>query len=72
MVTKRSLGVSLLLLGVAFAGVFHAVAALAFDSGLRYVGLGVAAAALLGIVLVNVSVTGPPRDDESGDDYSDN
>jgi hypothetical protein len=63
MVSKRSLGVSLLLLGVAFAGAFHAVAALAFGSGLRYVGLGVTAAALLGVVLVNVSVTGPPRDD---------
>lgn len=63
MVTKRSLAASLLLLGVAFAGVFHAVAALAFDTGLRYVGIGVAALALLGIVLVNVDVTGPPREE---------
>ncbi|WP_161973195.1 hypothetical protein [Halostella litorea] len=63
MATKRSLGVSLLLLGVAFAGAFHAVAALAFDSGLFVVGLGVAAAALLGIVLLNVSITGPPKED---------
>jgi len=63
MATKRSLGVSLLLLGVAFAGVFHTVAALAFDSGLFVVGLAVAAASLLGIVLVNVSITGPAKDD---------
>ena len=61
MATKRSLGVSLLLLGVAFAGAFHAVAALAFDSGLLFVGVGVTVAALLGIVLLNVSVTGPPE-----------
>lgn len=64
MVTKRSIAVTGVLLAVAFAGVFHAVAALAYDTGLRYVGLGVAALALLGIVLENVSVTGPPRDEE--------
>lgn len=64
MVTKRSIAVTGILLGVAFAGVFHAVAALAYDTGLRYVGLGVAALALLGIVLENVSVTGPPREEE--------
>lgn len=64
MATKRSLGVSLLLLGVAFAGAFHAVAALAFDSGLFVVGVGVTAASLLGIVLLNVSLTGPPRDED--------
>ncbi|MFC7114166.1 hypothetical protein ACFQH2_03160 [Natronoarchaeum sp. GCM10025703] len=33
MVTKRALGASLLLLGLAFVGLFHTVAAFAFDSG---------------------------------------
>ena len=64
MVTKRSIAVTGILLGVAFAGVFHTVAALVYDTGLRYVGLGVAALALLGILLENVSVTGPPREEE--------
>ncbi|PSQ25243.1 hypothetical protein BRD03_14490 [Halobacteriales archaeon QS_9_68_17] len=64
MVTKRSIAVTGILLGVAFAGVFHAIAALVYDTGLRYVGLGVAALALLGILLENVSITGPPREDE--------
>lgn len=53
MVTKRALGISLLLLGLAFVGVFHTVAALLFDSGLEWVGLGLAGLSLLGIVLVN-------------------
>ena len=58
MVTKRSLGASLLLLGVAFVGAFHTVAALAFDSGLLYIGIVVTALSLLGVVLVNI-----PADD---------
>ncbi len=53
MVTKRALGISLLLLGLAFVGVFHALASLAFDSGLGWIGLGLAGVSLLGIVLVN-------------------
>ena len=58
MVTKRSLGASLVLLGLAFVGAFHTVAALAFDSGLLYVGIVVTALSLLGVVLVNI-----PADD---------
>ena len=53
MVTKRALGVSLLLLGLAFVGVFHTVAAFAFDSVLEWIGLTLAGLSLLGIVLVN-------------------
>lgn len=53
MVTKRALGASLLLLGLAFVGVFHTVAAFAFDSGLEWIGLTLAGLSLLGLVLVN-------------------
>ncbi|QSG01451.1 hypothetical protein [Natranaeroarchaeum sulfidigenes] len=53
MVTKRALGISLLLLGLAFVGVFHALASLIFDSGLGWIGLGLAGLSLLGIILVN-------------------
>ncbi|SNZ17199.1 hypothetical protein SAMN06269185_2922 [Natronoarchaeum philippinense] len=62
MVTKRSIGASLLLLGLAFVGIFHTIAALAFDSGLFYIGVVIAALSLLGIVLVNI-----PPDESSGD-----
>lgn len=63
MVTKRSLGASLLLLGLAFVGIFHAILAVAFDSGLFYIGVVIAALSLLGIVLVNI-----PADESSSDD----
>lgn len=53
MVTKRALGISLLLLGLAFVGVFHALASLAFDSGLGWIGIGLAGLSVLGIILVN-------------------
>ncbi|MFC7212298.1 hypothetical protein ACFQL3_17665 [Natronoarchaeum sp. GCM10025321] len=53
MVTKRALGASLLLLGLAFVGLFHTVAAFAFDSGLEWIGLTLAGLSLLGLVLVN-------------------
>ncbi len=53
MVTKRALGASLLLLGLAFVGVFHTVAAFAFDSGLEWIGLTLAGLSLFGLVLVN-------------------
>ena len=66
MVTKRSLAASLLLLGLAFLGVFHTIAAFAFDSGLEYVGLGIAGLALLGLVLVNIPAD-ESDDGESGD-----
>jgi hypothetical protein len=67
MVTKRSLGASLLLLGLAFVGAFHTAAALAFDSGLLPIGIVVTALALLGIVLVNIPAD-EPDDDEAGAD----
>jgi len=63
MVTKRSLGASLLLGGLAFVGVFHAILAIAFDSGLFYIGVVIAGLSLLGIVLVNI-----PADESSPDD----
>ncbi|WP_256393408.1 hypothetical protein [Natronoarchaeum rubrum] len=63
MVTKRSIGASLLLLGLAFVGIFHAILAIAFDSGLFYIGVVIAALSLLGIVLVNI-----PADESSPDE----
>ena len=60
MVTKRSIGASLLLLGLAFVGIFHAILAIAFDSGLFYIGVVIAALSLLGLVLVNI-----PADESS-------
>jgi|GEM_PF-2672054 len=63
MVTKRSIGASLLLAGLAFVGIFHAILAIAFDSGLFYIGVVIAALSLLGIVLVNI-----PADESSPDD----
>lgn len=54
MVSKRRLGASLLFLGLAFVGAFHAFLAVAFDTGLATVGGGVAVGSLLCLVAVNV------------------
>jgi hypothetical protein len=54
MVSKRRLGASLLFAGLTFVGAFHAVAAIAFDTGLAPVGGGLAVFALLGLVAINV------------------
>ena len=50
----RQLGYTLLLVGVMFVGVVHFVLArFAFDTGLDQVGLLLAGAAIVGILLVN-------------------
>ncbi len=50
---KRSIAISLLLLGLGFVGAIHVVADLAYGTGLAGIGVALAAIALLGIVLVN-------------------
>ncbi len=50
---KRSLAVSLLLLGLAFVGVVHVVADLAYGTGLAGIGIALAGIALVGLVVVN-------------------
>ncbi|MEM4780826.1 MAG: hypothetical protein QXG03_04590 [Halalkalicoccus sp.] len=50
---KRSLAISLVLLGLAFVGVIHTIADLAYGTGLSGIGIGLVAIALVGIVLVN-------------------
>jgi hypothetical protein len=54
MVPKRRLGASLLLLGLAFVGAFHAVAAPAFDTGLASVGARLAGLSMLALLAVNL------------------
>ncbi|WP_137284230.1 hypothetical protein [Halorussus salinisoli] len=58
MVSKRRLGASLLLLGLAFVGAFHAVAAVAFDTGLASVGAGLAGVSVLSLMVVNLPALG--------------
>ncbi len=69
MVSKRRLGASLLLLGLAFVGAFHAVAAIAFDTGLASVGAGLAGISVLSLMVVNLPMLGEGSDDgrEEGD-----
>lgn len=67
MVSKRRLGASLLLLGIAFAGAFHAVAAVAFDTGLASVGVGVAGMSMLTLVVVNLPALGESGDGDQRD-----
>lgn len=50
---KRSLGISLLLLGLAFVGAVHTVADFAYGTGLSGVGIVLVGASLVGLVLVN-------------------
>ena len=69
MVSKRRLGASLLLLGLAFVGAFHAVAAIAFDTGLASVGAGLAGISVLSLMAVNLPALG--EGDGSGDDPED-
>jgi hypothetical protein len=57
-VSKRRLGASLLLLGLAFVGAFHAVVAVAFDTGLACVGAGLAGLAVLALLVVNLPTLG--------------
>ncbi|WP_158058365.1 hypothetical protein [Halorussus halophilus] len=64
MVSKRRLGASLLLLGLAFVGAFHAVAAVAFGTGLAQVGAGLAGISLLSLVVVNLPALGESGGDE--------
>ena len=66
MVSKRRLGASLLLLGLAFVGAFHAVAAVAFDTGLASVGAGLAGISVLSLMVVNLPALGDG--DGSGED----
>jgi len=58
MVSKRRLGASLLLVGLAFVGAFHAVLAVAFDTGLASVGVGLTGLSVLTLVVVNLPILG--------------
>jgi hypothetical protein len=58
MVSKRRLGASLLLVGLAFVGAFHAVAAIAFDTGLASVGAGLAGLSVVTLMVVNLPALG--------------
>ncbi|WP_134671142.1 hypothetical protein [Halorussus marinus] len=58
MVSKRRLGASLLLVGLAFVGAFHAVLAVAYDTGLASVGAGLAGLSVLTLVVVNLPTLG--------------
>ncbi|WP_336343670.1 hypothetical protein [Halalkalicoccus ordinarius] len=50
---KRSIAISLFLLGLGFVGVVHTIADVAFGTGLSGIGIVLAGVALIGIVLVN-------------------
>lgn len=50
---KRSLAVSLILLGLGFVGFVHIVADFAYGTGLAEIGIGLIGIALIGIVFVN-------------------
>lgn len=50
---KRSLAISLVLLGLGFAGAVHTVADLAYGTGLSGIGIVLVGIALVGIVFVN-------------------
>ncbi|MDL5362565.1 hypothetical protein [Halalkalicoccus sp. NIPERK01] len=50
---KRSLAISLLLLGLAFVGVIHTIADFAYGTGLSGIGIPLIGIALVGLVLVN-------------------
>lgn len=50
---KRSIAISLILLGAGFVGAVHIVADLAYGTGLAGIGMGLVGVALIGIVLVN-------------------
>ena len=50
---KRSLAITLVLLGLAFVGVVHVIADVVYGTGLSGIGIVLAGAALVGIVLVN-------------------
>ncbi|UPW01597.1 hypothetical protein M0R88_05700 [Halorussus gelatinilyticus] len=69
MVSKRRLGASLLLLGLAFVGAFHAVLAVAYDTGLASVGAGLAGISVLSLMVVNLPALGE-GDSSGGDDDS--
>ncbi|WP_135823451.1 hypothetical protein [Halorussus ruber] len=71
MVSKRRLGASLLLLGLAFVGAFHAVAAIAFDTGLASVGAGLAGISVLSLMVVNLPALGEGSGDEGADTDAD-
>ena len=69
MVSKRRLAASVLLLGLAFVGAFHAVAAVAFGTGLASVGVGLAGISMLTLIVVNLPALGGGGDrDDSGDE----
>jgi hypothetical protein len=65
MVSKRRLGASLLLVGLAFVDAFHAVAAIAFDTGLASVGAGLAGLSVVTLMVDNLPALG---DSSSSDD----
>lgn len=50
---KRSLAISLGLLGLGFVGAVHTVAGFAYGTGLSGIGIVLVGIALVGIVLVN-------------------
>lgn len=50
---KRSLAISLVLLGLGFVGVIHTIADFAYGTGLSGIGIVFIGAALVGIVVVN-------------------
>ena len=66
MVSKRRLGASLLLVGLAFVGAFHSVAAIAFDTGLASVGAGLTGVSVVALMVVNLPALG--EGSSAGDD----
>ncbi len=56
----------MLLLGLAFVGAFHAVAAIAFDTGLASVGAGLTGLSVVALMVVNLPALG--EGDSSGDE----
>ncbi|MFC4549592.1 MULTISPECIES: hypothetical protein [Halorussus] len=65
MVSKRRLAASLLLLGLAFVGAFHAVAAFVYDTGLAPVGVGIVGVSMLSLIVVNLPMLGEGDGSES-------
>lgn len=63
---KRKIAYTLLLVGVTFVALFHTALAFAFDTGLEWVGVLVAALGVLGVLFVNFVVPTPPEEADAG------
>ena len=65
---KRKIAYTLLLVALTFVALLHTALAFAFDTGLEWIGVLVAALGLFGILFVNFVVPAPPEESDAGSD----